>query len=849
MNVIVSLDSQAFTVKPQGAEIGTIRNRLSSSITHKQPTLEQLGEYLHHGYTIQGALLRDKQNADESTEERFLEQQLYYVDIDNKYKEKLSGMEFKCPDAIETFEEILTICREAGVKPCIIYESFTSGTKDSNGDIIKKFHVIFAVDEHVTDFETSRKIIKALISLFPTADKSCSDPARILYGTSPDKPISIYNEANSIESLLNCSSATEKSTSNRRHQKEDGTVADNKVKRVWNEEGHNYNADPNILLQMIDTNTLSYDEYFRVTASFKAAGGAEEVYYDWADKYVSSTHSQEDVLKQNRQIYKSINGTNFTIGTLIWCCKQYAPDTYNAYIATLKSKGSDSNMQNGNPAAVTAANVNSTATSEQVGVEEWKAIKPFDKEVELPSFPMDTLPKVLCDYVEAVATNISVYNEMCILPMLSTLSLCLQGKAKVQHPGTHYEESINLYCLTIADSGSRKSSAFKAFMKPVWEYENEYNTLHKDKIDNYMLKRRLLSQRIEKAINSSKGDSEVNAMRLQNELSKLEKQPFLPLELSIQDSTPEALVAALSSNKERTAIMSDEATIFNILNGSYSKSRSVNFDILLHCYDGTPYSTRRRNGNNISLSSPLVTIGCMIQPHPFRMILDNPDIIGKGLLQRFIFALPKSKSGYIPFEAEKIPDDIYKNYKNLVYTFLKKDQHSTPKILKCTPEAKHRFKEYHESLQEKLRANGIFNNLKDFANKQFAKVLRIASLIHLCEHSEDEFINELTVTNAIKIGLWLERQAIAALESDMISETEKNAKFVLQKLKTLDTDKPLSQRDICRKCRKLDAKAIQDALEYLDDMNVVKYQDEKKSRGRIRHIITINPDIKNFPFE
>ena len=83
----------------------------------------------------------------------------------------------------------------------------------------------------------------------------------------------------------------------------------------------------------------------------------------------------------------------------------------------------------------------------------------------------------------------------------------------------------------------------------------------------------------------------------------------------------------------------------------------------------------------------------------------------------------------------------------------------------------------------------------------------------------------------------------------MISDTEKNAKFLLQKLKTLDTDKPLSQRDICRKCRKLDAKALKAALEYLDEMNVVIYQEEKQSRGRPRYRITINPDIKNFSFE
>ncbi len=87
MNIMFPLDLQAFTYNLQSDfEVGTIRNRLGSSTTHSQHTLEQLGEHLHHGHIIQGALLRDNQNVDESTEERFLEQQLFYVDIDNTYE-------------------------------------------------------------------------------------------------------------------------------------------------------------------------------------------------------------------------------------------------------------------------------------------------------------------------------------------------------------------------------------------------------------------------------------------------------------------------------------------------------------------------------------------------------------------------------------------------------------------------------------------------------------------------------------------------------------------------------------------------------------------------------------------
>jgi hypothetical protein len=106
---------------------------------------------------------------------------------------------------------------------------------------------------------------------------------------------------------------------------------------------------------------------------------------------------------------------------------------------------------------------------------------------------------------------------------------------------------------------------------------------------------------------------------------------------------------------------------------------------------------------------------------------------------------------------------------------------------------------------------------------------------------------------AVKIGTWLENQATAALNGEMMTDTERNARYIMRKLveyarKQKDGKlEPLKKRDITRMCRKLKGEEMQEALSYLDDMGVLRYQEEKTS-GRPCMKVTLNPAITDFKF-
>lgn len=318
-SIIYSADTQSYKAKPTGAEIGGIRNRLGGETAHRETSLQQLAQLIESGVTVQGAQLRSKQVSDENTDTRFLRQQLFAVDLDNVYKDKETGQKRKLPDAYETPERILEISREAGLTPCIIAESFSSTAE------LRKFHVLFASDKPVTDIFQARQIILNLQDVFGSADEACKDPARILFGTTADKAVYVCNTLNTAESLLTAHSAGSLTWDSIIDDKQD------KAEKFLQSAFERTEADPFRLLQMIDPNALSYEEWCRVTASYKLYDDADRSLWEaWNNQY-SKVKPKADL-----RSYDGLTGKGVSKGTLKHFAKQHSPAEYESYIKELR---------------------------------------------------------------------------------------------------------------------------------------------------------------------------------------------------------------------------------------------------------------------------------------------------------------------------------------------------------------------------------------------------------------------------------------------------------------------------------------------------------------------------------
>ncbi len=470
----------------------------------------------------------------------------------------------------------------------------------------------------------------------------------------------------------------------------------------------------------------------------------------------------------------------------------------------------------------------------------WEMPKPLISVSEVSELPLNAFPSVLSDYLKAVSDFVQVYPEMCVLPMLSVLSTCVQGKAVIRNPGGGNLESLNLYTVTVAEPGERKSGVFKAMTEPLFRLQREENKRRKPLITEYRTRKQYLENQIETAVKQRKEQSVI--MNLQTELDDL--RPVSAVNLNVNDATGEAIINELQQNDEKIAVLSDEGGIFDILSGIYSKG-NVNIDLFLKGYDGSHYHCTRVGRGSVDLDHPLVTLGLMTQPQAFEKAVSNPTFIGRGLIHRCMFSFPKSKSGHRSFTTKYIDTQVSQHYEELVERLLSVKRPDTPPILTCDKEATNLLHDYFNSVEVRLKQGGEFCNLKEWANKQLGKTLRIAGIFHLCEHEPSEPINGDTAFKAIQIAMWQEGQAKRAFEGVTEQREKEDAEYILEKVRSKGIME-YSKTELKRLCRKFKRTSdLDEPLELLKDMAYLKevYNDAVTKGRPTAPIYIFNPFI------
>ena len=478
----------------------------------------------------------------------------------------------------------------------------------------------------------------------------------------------------------------------------------------------------------------------------------------------------------------------------------------------------------------------------------WELPKSFEVSAQLPKLTERCLPPKLWEYLKAVSEYVQVAPEMCVLPLLSVLSMCVQGKAVIRHPKNAHTEPLNIYTMTIAAPGERKSGSFKEFIRPVNEYQAQRNEALRLAVRNYKTQKTFLERQRDNAMKGLKADLK-KAQEFDKQLTELKE--VHELKLYIKDTTPEALAGELAKQGERLAILDDEGTVFDVLAGVYS-SGQVNINILLEAYDGSPYTISRKTSEDITLLNPLLAVGLMVQPAHYGEAMSNKQFSGRGFIHRFFFSFPEARAGHLNFQSPDIPLKLQKDYHDLVQSLLAipYPQETIPQIYH-SPEAAILFEDYHDCLQRQMQQGERFENMKEWASKQFARALRVAGIFHLIEHSTDIRqavqipMSGETAFTALEFCRWSEQQAFYALSGEGVeSETVRNAKMILDKLKKLEVDEITKSELLSRKITRLSAQELSEPLTLLESLNYIRIIEEHSTRGKPKTRIQVNPTIK-----
>ena len=151
----IHLDSQEYSKKPQGKDLGKISSRITN--TYVEIDIKDLGNQLVSpiSKTWIPALLEGKRTA-----KNWESQSIFALDFD-------SGV---------TFSRVLEKLQEYGLDCTFAYTTFSDSPK------AEKFRVVLQTDKTITDKAFRDTIQLSLIALFPEVDKSCKDRSRLFFG-------------------------------------------------------------------------------------------------------------------------------------------------------------------------------------------------------------------------------------------------------------------------------------------------------------------------------------------------------------------------------------------------------------------------------------------------------------------------------------------------------------------------------------------------------------------------------------------------------------------------------------------------------------------------------------------
>lgn len=461
---------------------------------------------------------------------------------------------------------------------------------------------------------------------------------------------------------------------------------------------------------------------------------------------------------------------------------------------------------------------------------DWTDPIPFDKAAADP-FPVDTLPPFLADYVAAVARSTQTPVDMAGTVAISILSTCLQGKYRIQGK-LDWTEPLNTYALVIAAPSERKSAVTNMMVRPLNEYEIRYNRDHAVDVETSRMAKKVLERRQKALIDefvkgkAEQGDIEIIAQQI------ADFEEVSPLQIYVDDITPEKLVSVLSANNGRAAMISTEGGIFDTLAGAYS--RVVNIDVMLKGYSGDTIRVDRIGRDSEYVVSPALTILLMAQPSVISAVLSNSTFRGRGLTARFLYCMPKSQVGGRTYHSEPVDPELGRAYEAKMMQLL--EDESSNELITLSPEADKLIASYAEELEPLLVSQ--YADIADWCGKLIGNTLRIAGL--LCRAEVDRrfdfgsvleplVVDGKTMENAIRLSRYYLNHAQAAysvLPDNTVSvPAEKILKVIRErKLERFD------RREMMRSCRAFKTVAeLQPVLDSLEDYGYIARQPEKPS--------------------
>lgn len=474
--------------------------------------------------------------------------------------------------------------------------------------------------------------------------------------------------------------------------------------------------------------------------------------------------------------------------------------------------------------------------------------------VTLPAWPDDIFAEKVQEFVTALSASTETPPELASLMVLAAISTAAHGKYRVQVKDD-YSEPVNVWTCVALPPGSRKTAVQQAATAPLTAWERRQREAAEPEIKQAESDHATVSARIAQLRKDAAKTQGVEFEDLKEEIATLEvelpKIPVMP-QIWAQDVTPENLGAIMAANNERMSILSDESGIFEILAGRYSNG-VPNLDLFLQGHAGSPVKVNRGSRSSIAMDSPALTLGLSPQPEVLRGLSNTPSFRGRGLLGRFLYALPNSNLGYRTLDVRPMEPECRNQYDFVLTAILDHETEGTadradyPRILALDEEARQEWQSFALRVEAGMREGEIYHHITDWAGKLPGAVLRLAALLHIVRYHDgrpwEKNIALQDMSAAVRMGEVLSAHALAVFDLMGADLALDGARVVLRWIKR-EKKSRFTFRDchLALKSRYKRAKDLEPIMEVLVERHFIRQRVEKVAH-RPSRVFEVNPAV------
>lgn len=472
--------------------------------------------------------------------------------------------------------------------------------------------------------------------------------------------------------------------------------------------------------------------------------------------------------------------------------------------------------------------------------------------VSLLSWPNDAYPEPFNMFVNELARSTETPIELAAMLTLAATATSSQKRYQVQIK-SDYNEPVNIWPLIILPPASRKSRVYDEVMAPLRKWEVEQKELLEPLVQSKLSKRKTMEARIKELRNVAAKSKDSEYANLEKLIEFLERElPEIPQcpQIWTSDVTPEHLGTIMASNNEAMAVMSDEGGIFDILGGLYSDGKA-NIDLFLQSHSASPVRVDRGSRSPIFMQRAVLTMGLTIQPEVIRSICRNKTFRGRGLLGRFLYAIPKSNIGFRSFDQTSMNRECSLLYHGAIQAILNNannviDEKNTLNTLFFDQEGYQIWLGYAKTVETMMSEEiGYLNHITDWAGKLPGAVARIASLLHIMRYAHqkpwEHTISIEDIKAAVKIGHCLINHALIVFDLLQQDGAMHTARAIYQWIRN-EKCSLFTRRDCSRKFRRVKKDELKLSLEILEEHEIVRERESLlKTPGRKSNIFEVNP--------